>query len=88
METKIVPIEEMKYGDCEIAIDDISGTYVQTNDCTEEFGTQTITVSTRNNGVARFLNIKTGDEGWSFNNVKELELIIKDFKKRCEYREK
>lgn len=87
-EIKILPIEEMEYGNYEIAVDDVSVQYVQTSDCTEEDGgTQTITISTRNNGVARFLNIKTGEEGWSFCN-KELEQLIEDFKKRCSYKEK
>ena len=84
--TKIIPIEHMHYGDYEIAIDDCSVTYVQTSDCTEEEGgVQTITISSRNNGIARFLNIKTGPEGWSISDSEELELIIKDFEKRCSY---
>jgi len=86
--TKIIPIEQMNYGDYEIAVDDCSVTYVQGSDCTEQEGTQTITISTRNNGIARFLNIKTGEEGWSISDTCELEDLIEDFKKRCEYREK
>lgn len=82
-ELKILPIEQMKYTDYEIAIDDTSITYVQTSDCTEEEGAQSITLSTRSNGINRFLNIKTGEEGWSFCNIEDLKLIIEDFIKRA-----
>ena len=81
---KFLPFEEMKYGDYEVAVDDVSVQYVQASDCTEEEdGTQTITISTRNNGVSRFLHLKTGSEGWSFSDIEELEALIEDFKKRC-----
>jgi hypothetical protein len=83
METKILPIENMSYKSSEIAVDDVSVTYVQTNDCTEDDGAQSITLSTRNNGVARFLNIKTEREGWSFENIEDLEILIEDFKRRA-----
>lgn len=88
MKNSILPIEDMNYEDYQVAVDDVSVTYVQSNDCTEEYGTQTITISTRNNGVARFLNIKTGDEGWSINDTNDLIQLINDFKKRCKYKEK
>lgn len=74
----------MSYKDGEIAIDDISVTYIQQNDCTEEEGTQVITISTRNNGVARFINIKTPEkEGWSISDIEELKFLVNDFKKRA-----
>lgn len=86
MKMNILPIEKINYKDWEIGVDDVSVTYVQTSDCTEDKdGVQSITISTRNNGIARFLNIKTGEEGWSINNVQDLENLIKDFKRRASY---
>ena len=56
---EIIPFENMKYQENEICIDDTSIDYVQSNDCTEEDGgTQSITISSRNNGISRFINIK------------------------------
>lgn len=70
------------YEDGQIGIDDVSVQYVQNGDCTEDRdAVQTITISTRNNGVGRFLSIKT--DGWSFDNIDELIEIIDDFKKRA-----
>ena len=80
---EIKSFENMEYRDNEICIDDTSINYVQTNDCTEEEGAQTITISSRNNGVRRFVNIKTGPEGWSINDVDDLIQIINDFKQRA-----
>lgn len=81
----IVPIEdERAYKDNVVAFDDASLTYVQNRDCTEsedEDDVQTLTITTRNNGVARFLNIKT--ENWSIEDADELVNIINDFKKRA-----
>lgn len=56
--------------------------YWQNPDCTEdrEADPQEIVVSTRDNGVAKFLNIKT--ENWSISDIEDLEFLIKDFKKR------
>ena len=74
--------EEFNYKFQQIGIDDISIQYVQTGDCTEdEDNVQTITISSRNNGVGRFFNIKT--DGWSFDNIDELTEIINDFKQRA-----
>lgn len=80
---KILPIDsdEFKYESQQIGIDEVSIQYVQSNDCTEEEGAQTITVSTRNNGVKRFINIKTGEEGFSIDDPEELVEIINHFKK-------
>lgn len=82
---KIIPIdnEEFAYKSEQIGIDDVTIQYVQKNDCTEEEGVQTLIVSTRNNGIARFINIKTGEEGYSIDNPEELVQIINDFKKRA-----
>lgn len=79
----IVPIEdERAYEDGFVAFDDASLTYVQNHDCVEsEDDVQTLTITTRNNGVARFLNIKT--DNWSIEDADELVDIINDFKKRA-----
>lgn len=83
---KILPFEEMNYKDGEICIDEVSVTYVQKEDCTEPEGNvQALTVSCRNNGIARFINIKTNEEGgWSIDSEDELKDIIQDFKVRAE----
>lgn len=74
--------DEFNYKNQQIGIDDVSVQYVQTGDCTEsEDDVQTITISTRNNGVARFLNIKT--DNWSFDSADDLIAIINDFKQRA-----
>lgn len=74
--------EDFKFEDGHIGIDDVSITYLQNSDCTEEDeNVQSITISTRNNGVGRFINIKT--ENWSFDDINELEELIKDFKQRA-----
>ena len=83
--SKILAIDnnEFSYKSGQIGIDDVSIQYVQSNDCTEEEeGTQTITISTRNNSVNRFINIKTGEEGFSIDSLEELVEIINDFKNR------
>lgn len=74
--------EDFKFEDGHIGIDDVSITYLQNSDCTEEDeNVQSITISTRNNGIGRFVNIKT--ENWSFDDINELEELIKDFKQRA-----
>lgn len=79
---KIIPFEKMNYNDNEVAVDDVIVTYCQTNDCTESRNdVQTITLSARNNGVGRFVNIKT--ESWSIDEIEDLVKLIKDFKKRA-----
>lgn len=82
---KIIPIDdkEFAYESGQIGIDDVTIQYVQGNDCTEEEGVQTLTVSTRNNGIARFVNIKTGEEGFSIDDPEEIVEIINDFKRRA-----
>ena len=60
-------------------------TYVQNPDCTEdrEGDWQRITLSIRDNGVAKFLNMNTNN--WSFDNTNDIVQIIEDFKKRINY---
>ncbi len=83
MSVKILPYEQLKYKDGEIGVNDVSVEYIQDSDCTEEEGNvQTITISSRNNGTNRFINIKT--DNWSISDIDELEEIISDFKKRAD----
>ena len=60
--------------------------YWQNPDCTEdrEADPQEIVISTRDNGIAKFLNIKT--ENWSISDIEDLEFLIKDFKKRIDFK--
>ena len=69
----------------QVSLDEISCTYIQEPDCTEdrdgEF--QSITLSSRDGGGGKFIHIKTN--GWSINgdNLEEdLIPLIKDFKHR------
>lgn len=79
---EIKPYENFHFEDNEVGIDDVSITYLQSSDCTEnEDNVQSITISCRNNGVARFLNIKT--ENWSLENAEEMLALLKDFEKRA-----
>ena len=83
MEIKVY--EDFGYEDNVVGIDDVSVTYLQNADCSGDDGkedVQSITISTRNNGTGRFINIKT--DSWSINpDANELEQIIKDFIKRA-----
>ena len=86
METGIKVFEKMNFLDPEEEnkpyVDDVTVEYCQSADCTESSDeVQTIKISSRNNGVGRFLNIKT--DNWSISDMNELEEIIKDFCKRA-----
>ena len=69
--------------DEEVLLEEISMTYYQNPDCTEDRDGdgQTIVITTRDGGGGKFLNIKT--TGWSISDEKELDLLIKDFRKRA-----
>lgn len=70
-----------------VYIDDVSVTYCQSADCTEDGDeVQTLVVSSRNNGTGRFINLKT--ENWSISDLDELETIINDFKARAGIKDK
>lgn len=60
-------------------------TYWQSPDCTEdrEGEGQEITISTRDNGVAKFINIKT--DNWSIDS--SLEELLNDFKQRVGWKD-
>lgn len=67
-------------------IDEVTIKYVQNEDCTQNMDDcQEITLSTRDGGGGRFINIKT--ESWSISDIKELEEIINDFKTRADISE-
>lgn len=70
--------------DDQVGIGEVTIEYFQNPDCTEDadtIGAQTLTISTRDNGVARFINIKT--DNWSIDDATSLVDIIKDFEKRA-----
>ena len=81
----ILPFEnEDRYEDDNVFVDDVTIRYCQSSDSSGDDGEETvqeITVSSRNNGVARFINIKT--DSWSFGDIEDLKEIIEDFKKRA-----
>ena len=69
----------------EILLDEISCTYIQEPDCTEDRNgePQSITLSSRDGGGGKFIHIKT--EGWSIcgdDLGMDLIPLIEDFKHR------
>lgn len=71
--------------DNQVLLYETTMTYVQNPDCTEDRDSdwQKLTISTRDNGVDKFLNIKT--DNWSLDNAESLCDIIKDYCKRIGY---
>ena len=69
--------------DEEVLLDEINMIYYQNPDCTEDRDDdgQTIVLSTRDGGGGKFIHLKT--DGWSISDEKEIDELIKDFKKRC-----
>lgn len=85
----IVPYEEAtlnengEWNDETVVIDEVSIEYLQNTDCSGNDGNedvQALKITARNNGVERFLNIKT--DSWSIDSADELKAIIEDFKNR------
>ena len=75
---KIVPYEGALYGDDEVHFDEVTIKYYQDADCTEEKdGIQELEITSRNNGIARFINIKT--DGWLIDDPQQLVNIVNDF---------
>ena len=68
----------------QVLLAEITCKYWQNPDCTEdsEADPQEIVISSRDNGVAKFINIKT--DNWSINGNFEEDLIplLEDFKHR------
>lgn len=88
MKEEIKSFENCKFADGEICVDTVSVLYTQNGDCTEgEDEVQELTISSRNNGMARFINIKTGENGWSIDDIPSLAKIIDDFKKRADIKD-
>lgn len=80
--TKLLPYEDFHYEDEQIGIDEVSVQYVQKEDCTESTEEpQVLIISSRNNGVGRFINIKTNN--WSIEDIDEFVKVLKDFKRRA-----
>lgn len=80
---KIISFDKSKFKDDEVVFDDVSIKYTQNADCTEgNDEIQELDITSRNNGTARFINIKT--EGWSIDNPNDLVDIINDFCKRAD----
>ena len=84
---KIYTIDDPEFGykGDQVALSESTCTYVQTNDCTEEDGVQDITLSSRDGGGGRFINIKT--DSWSIASPKELAELIEDFCKRIDLKD-
>lgn len=85
----IVPYEEAtlnengEWNDETVVINEVSIEYLQNTDCSGDDGNedvQALKITARNNGVERFLNIKT--DSWSIDSADELKAIIEDFKHR------
>lgn len=80
---KIVPFENTYFSDDEVYFDGVTMKYYQNHDCTEpDDECQVLEITSRNNGVGRFINIKT--ENWSIDDPMEFVEIIKDFCKRAD----
>jgi len=71
--------------DNQVLLDEAVITYVQNPDCTEDRDGdwQRLTISIRDNGTDKFLNIKT--DNWSLDDAESLYDIIKDYCKRIGY---
>lgn len=69
--------------DNEVLLDKITCTYIQQNDCTESSDeVQEITLSTRDGGGGKFLNIST--KSWSISDAEELITLINNFKEKVD----
>lgn len=65
----------------DLYIDNVSVEYTQPTPDNDDV--EILKVSTKNNGIARYLNIETSETGFSFSDIDELILILNDFKKRA-----
>ena len=76
-------IEEGYPQDEQIMVDEVIIKYYQGPDCTEDRNSdgQEIILSTRDNGIAKFVNIKT--DNWSISGIEDLQVLINDFNKRA-----
>ena len=72
--------------DDQVLLDNITCTYIQNPDNTESRGNdddvcQELTLSTRDGGGGKYINIKTNS--WSINSPEDFLTILNDFKNRC-----
>ena len=79
----IIPVEsDNAYKDNYATVDTVSVVYTQNGDCTQGNEiVQTMTVSTRNNGTARFIVVSTAE--WSISGPEDMAKILDDFKVRA-----
>lgn len=84
---------DASYPDCsdDIAVAKISVEYVQELDCcqsSQEYpdDCQIITFTSDDGGGGKFIRFKTGEAGWSIDDIDELITLVNDFKQRlkCE----
>jgi len=64
----------------DLRLEELSATYSQSGDNTGGEDFQDLEIKTQDGGGGIFYVIQT--ERWAFENIKELEAIIKDFEKR------
>lgn len=84
-ETKFEIITKDWPDDNQVLLDSITCNYIQNPDCTEERKDddvcQELTLSTRDGGGGKFINIKTNS--WSINSPEDFLAVLNDFKQRC-----
>ena len=79
---KILPIDDCKYKDGELYLDDTSITYVQNSDAfAKEEIVQTLRIFTENNGTSRFICLET--TRWAIDGIDGMVEILKDFQARA-----
>ena len=84
---EIVSIESDKaYNDDIVMVDDVKIQYVRGADCNSHPDAyQHLTVSTENNGIARFIVLKTSR--WAISDIDDIVKILEDFKERTGLKE-
>lgn len=67
----------------QVLVDEIRVKYLQGPDnCSREEDYQELILITKDGGGGKYINLKTNKHGWSIDDVKDLEKIVEDFKKR------
>jgi len=77
---KLIEWEKADFNEYDaVVVDEVSVTYTQKPDCTEDGDGewQELKVSSRNNGVGRFMNIST--QNWSVNDAEDIRKVLEDF---------
>lgn len=80
---EIVPVENDKaYEDDIVAVDTVKIEYMQTADCNSHPDAfQHLNISAENNGMARFLVLKTSR--WAISDIDDIIKVLQDFKARA-----